>query len=158
MKNVKWDLISNLHNDVMQFPVFISYSAFMHPNTFIYVVICYLCCSSSCTKPYEVVLQFLFFFRIITDNLESNSVWVVEIVSMCIIKYLSTINLMDEVFTENNLSDEFSASYDLSIVLFLILTKNLSLVFFQPTVYVNAFQFWLFTFCLLLLVIIHDLL
>lgn len=48
---------------------------------------------------------------------------------------------MAEVFTENNLSDEFSASYDLSIVLFLILTKNLSLVFFQPTVYVNAFQF-----------------
>lgn len=60
---------------------------------------------------------------------------------MCIIKYLSTIKLMAEVFTENNLSDEFSASYDLSIVLFLILTKNLSLVFFQPTVYVNAFQF-----------------
>lgn len=38
---------------------------------------------------------------------------------------------MAEVFPENNLSDEFSASYDLSIALFLILTKNLSLVFFS---------------------------
>lgn len=37
---------------------------------------------------------------------------------------------MAEVFPENNLSDEFSASYDLSIALFLILT-NLSLVFFS---------------------------
>lgn len=35
MKNVKWCLTSNLHSDVMHFPVFISYSLFMHPENLI---------------------------------------------------------------------------------------------------------------------------
>lgn len=37
IKNVKWCLISNLHNAVMNFPILISYSLFMHPNNFIYI-------------------------------------------------------------------------------------------------------------------------
>lgn len=37
MKNVKWCLTSNLHSDVMNFPLFISYSLFMHPKNLIYI-------------------------------------------------------------------------------------------------------------------------
>lgn len=59
---------------------------------------------------------------------------------MCIIKHLSTINFIAEVFPVNNLSDEVSSFCDLPTKLFFILIKNLSLVIFQPTVYVNTFQ------------------
>lgn len=149
MKIVKWYLTGNLHSDVMNFAVFISYSLFMHPNNFIYVFVCYLCCtlSSSFAKQSEVVLHsfsvfclFFFLFRMFTANFKSKNVWAVQIISVCIIKHLSTINFIVEVFPVNNLSDEVSSFCDLPTKLFFILIKNLSLVIFQPTVYVNTFQ------------------
>lgn len=66
----------------------------MHPNNFIYVVICDLHCKLSCgfTKPSEVVAHLssgvywvffsFFFLRVVTSNFKSKTVWVVWVVRL----------------------------------------------------------------------------
>lgn len=74
-------------------------------------------------KWYWSGITFIFWFwrgvsRIVTANFKSENVWIHQMISMCIINHLSTINFTAEVFPVNNISDEVSSFYDLLIELF----------------------------------------